>query len=74
MTEIIAANELRMLAGDEQTLATDVVRTLNPALRLLALLLAPRRDAAPAKRKRHQETSCREVRENVDGLGSSTQI
>ena len=35
-----------VLAGDDITLATDVVRTLNPALRLLGLLLAPQRGEA----------------------------
>ena len=34
-----------VLAGDETTLATDVVRTLHPAIRLLALLASPHRDA-----------------------------
>jgi CheY-like chemotaxis protein len=33
-----------VLAGDERTLAADVVRTLHPALRVLAMLLAPHRD------------------------------
>jgi CheY-like chemotaxis protein len=33
-----------VLTGDEKTLAADVVRTLNPALRLLALLVSPSRD------------------------------
>jgi DNA-binding response OmpR family regulator len=35
-----------VLAGDERTLAADVVRTLQPALRLLALLVSPSRDLA----------------------------
>jgi CheY-like chemotaxis protein len=33
-----------VLAGNETTLAVDVIRTLNPALRLLALLVSPYRD------------------------------
>jgi DNA-binding response OmpR family regulator len=33
-----------VIAGDEASLAAEVVRTLNPALRLLALLVAPQRD------------------------------
>jgi DNA-binding response OmpR family regulator len=33
-----------VLAGDDASLAAEVVRTLNPALRLLALLVAPHRD------------------------------
>jgi DNA-binding response OmpR family regulator len=41
-----AAVGVLVLAGDETSLATDVVRTLNPALRLLALLVSPHRDGA----------------------------
>jgi len=36
-----------VLAGNETTLAVDVIRTLNPALRLLALLVSPYRDGVP---------------------------
>jgi DNA-binding response OmpR family regulator len=39
-----APSGVLVLAGDETSLAAEVVRTLNPALRLLALLLAPHRD------------------------------
>ena len=37
-----------VLAGNEATLAVDVIRTLNPALRLLALLVSPYRDGVAA--------------------------
>jgi len=40
-----------VLAGDETTLATEVVRTLNPALRLLSLLVSPHRDGAARERE-----------------------
>ena len=36
-----------VLAGNETTLAVEVIRTLNPALRLLALLVSPYRDGGP---------------------------
>jgi FixJ family two-component response regulator/cell division protein FtsB len=62
-----------VLAGDDITLATDVVRTLNPALRLLGLLLAaqpggPASDAALAQRLDELQAECTAQAEKITAL------
>src|SRR5262245_43763186 len=37
-----------VLAGDDTSLAAETIRTLNPALRLFAVLVSPSRDGAPS--------------------------
>jgi hypothetical protein len=57
-----------VLAGNEATLAVDVIRTLNPALRLLALLVSPYRDGAPAGSNEDVEVVPGRARRRARGL------
>jgi DNA-binding response OmpR family regulator len=57
-----------VLAGDETTLATDVVRTLHPALRLLALLVSPHRDGVPNDGAAEQKTEMLQAERDAQAL------
>src|SRR5262249_24299447 len=59
-----------VLAGNESTLAVEVIRTLNPALRLLALLVSPYRDGVAAGSNEEVES----VRAELDAEREASMI